>query len=376
MAKYATGKDPLFFVGSLDLSRQYRIPMTLYISTRLLFCKDEALDYIRRFHIDFDLRLIAAAAPFLRDNLSFRDEIDYPLDSNAGKTPVQLGNHMFLHYSNAAGACSENDWSVSVRPGQFRYRWEKTNPAAKTSLSEQYENCVKNEKILARHLDAIPKSWSAPYNNNDEHTALSIERAGVAAASAADQRFCHKKGTTFPRIRGICTPYHPTGCSTLVETGFQPGDPVSSLDVLETKLAICLAILKRSQVTHLTHHHLGRHISLQAPKLFEEILDFAVRRASLIWLTTHYSIARYWEDVFCPIHRRIHMHIDQGSNTCVVENTGDHPIEGIPIEIEFSENVKTMLILDFQPKTKVQIPIVRNTKQTVHMKDEFGPVDL
>ncbi len=70
------------------------------------------------------------------------------------------------------------------------------------------------------------------------------------------------------------------------------------------------------------------------------------------------------------------MHIDQSSNTCVVENTGDHLIEGIPIEIEFSENVKTMLILDFEPKTKVRIPIVRNTKQTVHVKEEFGLVDL
>ena len=354
MSTYATAKDPLLLCDSLRVSRHYRVPITLCISARLALCEREITEYVERFNINLGKDIVAASPHFLRDKVLFRDEIDYPHNLSEEKVLLQLGNHMFLHYFNAAGACPENDWNTSARPGQFRYSWEQVHADGKNSLTEQYDNCVENQKILENNFGLLPKSWSAPYNTSDPHTAPAIERAGLTAASASD-RLVAKRGV-LRRTSGMCAPYHPPRCERLVETDFQWGDPIDRLDVLETKLGILVAMLRRWQVTHLTHHHLNKHISKEAPKSFEEVLDFVVRRASLVWVTTHYSIARYWESVVCPIHRQIYVRLEQNSNTCTLSNLGKHAVRGVPLEVEFSGNRKALLIFDLDPGTEIRVP--------------------
>jgi len=339
------GQDQRGTEHSRLLMMRYQIPSTLFVSGRLCLDHTEWLQFMKHYDYRFVDGDLNRFVQYLRNSFSFEYELEYPVKRTP--TPIELGNHMYLHYYNVASACSDNNWSEGAVPGQFRYSWERSS--AKDSLTEQRDNCMRNQEIIGENLGFLPRAYAAPYNRCDRYTAEAIEGAGIRVSSGAWWpsprnslarwwKYIPFLGSTVDSLQTIRDPYHPPRCKQLLECGFVEGDPRSYADLLRLTVILRAIIKRRQHIVLLTHHHLHSHLGNAGLTYFESFLrSLLLSAASAVWITSLSALADWWERVNCPYHRQISVHLDVDRTEVIVRNKSRY-LNGIPVIVKFAGN--------------------------------------
>ena len=340
---------------SIALMRRYHIPSTLAISGRLGLCQSEWLQYVKHYNYPYEESEIDLFIRKLNSSFSFHYQLEYPSITD-NRTAIELANHMYLHYYNEFSACADNNWLEGATPNQFRYPWERSNP--KTSLSEQRDNCTRNQELVKSILNFEPKSYASPYNGSDPYTANAIEEAGISASSAAtsgyqspDQYPWWHHMPVVPQVsqaigisRSFRDPFHPSGCEHLVECGYVEGDPLRVTDYLRLMLILRAALNRGSHVVLLTHH---QRLGVAEIRMYFErfIRNLVQHSASAVWVTSLFSLGDWWERIRCPKHKSISLDARSNENKIVVRN-GSSRIDGVPIIASFEHGKTCAFVVD------------------------------
>ena len=89
---------------------------------------------------------------------------------------------------------------------------------------------------------------------------------------------------------------------------------------------------------------------------FGELLRHLVEdKGSVIWITTHYNIVKYWEDVLCSSHRKLRYSLSENGKTLEISNIGKEKLESIPIDLELSDKKKITYLVDIDPESSIQL---------------------
>jgi len=361
------GQDQNGLEHARSLIMRYHIPSTLFISGRLCLDHSEWLQFTKHYGYCFNNRDLDLFLQYLREYYSPVYESEYPKIKYM-PTAIEFGNHMYLHYYNISSACAENNWHKGAIPGQFLYSWERSK--RKNSLTEQKDNCIRNQQLIKEKLGFEPKTYAAPFNRCDEYTAKAIEEAGITISSAACYRPSFSKTYRWknvPFLRNIMRnlqdvrdPYHPAECKHLVECGVIDGDPREYVDVLKLIMTLRIAIKRHSQIVLLTHHHLNSHIGNAGIIYFESFIRYLLLGAgSAFWITTLSALGDWWESVNCRYHRKITVKLDVNKTEVTVNNKSCHT-DGIPVVVKFNDGKLSAFLVRCDERSSSRIKLSAN----------------
>lgn len=359
------------FLPAIELSRRFGVPPSIFISGRLCLDYNEWEKWVEHFPEKFSLRyptkkLFEEFRDFLK-TIKVNDIAEYPLYQNRSFT-AQIGCHMYHHYYGyyGFGACEANDWKILVQPGEGFYPWENEPPESKSRLTEMRDNLLKNRKLLKNVLGVVPKTWAAPGNMPDFDLPRILEDVGILGASEAyprEKKLPNRSLIPYHPKSGVISPYHPPS-SNIIETQAHTYrfDPHTVTQVVCIKKSIKLALKTNRQLVLVMHPHLRLYSPFFGENNsvchFEEILRHLVEdKGSAIWITTHYNIVKYWEDVLCEVHRKIRLRLIRDGRILEISNNGNQKLESIPVDLELSGRKRTTFLVDIEPKSTVRIEL-------------------
>jgi hypothetical protein len=133
-------------------------------------------------------------------------------------------------------------------------------------------------------------------------------------------------------------------------------DPHTHTHLICSKRAVENTIRIGGQMTFLVHPHLRLYTPFFGPNncrdIMREFLRYLVQEKNTsLWITTHSSIVRYWEEVLCPEHRSISV-ITEG-NSIKISNRSSGFLESIPVGIRFEGGKKMMVLADIPANSSV-----------------------
>lgn len=321
---------------SFELSRRFRVPHSFFVSARLTLDENESAAHGRHFGLDRRSHQIPSFIEWMRRNLRFESEIDWPFDMSEGRYPCELANHFWLHYATHASADPGNNWQIWLYPGKGRYPW---TTADGDSLIEQRDNAVKCTQTFQKLFGFTPTIWGIPGRGNDRNTPRAIEAAGLPCASDSDSG-------GFVHVFQMPPPHHPAGTQRLVELSRKyPGDPIHGNQLAMLKYWLGYARRHGRAMTVLAHHHLRGWQSASCYRMFEELLrDVLADRHGDFYVATMSAIGLYWERVLCPKHRWVAPTAGPGMGFHV-SNSGDRDLEAVPVEVTFSNGARTLALV-------------------------------
>jgi hypothetical protein len=138
-----------------------------------------------------------------------------------------------------------------------------------------------------------------------------------------------------------------------------PGDPDNAYKVAMLKYWIYLARKKRQTFVFMAHQHLLRYEGIAGTHCAEAILRHVLADCKGdFYVTTVYGLGWYWERVLCPEHRRVSVQI-KNAHTMTVNNSGDDALDGIPVEITFSNGGNLLVLADLPANGSVDIDLTK-----------------
>ncbi|MCB1129214.1 MAG: hypothetical protein KDM81_22130, partial [Verrucomicrobiae bacterium] len=158
---------------AFGLAARYRVPQTMYLSTRLSLDDGAARQWAEHYGIDRGGGRIPDFIEWVRENVELRHACSYPFQS-ARRFVVELGNHGHLHYGTDTSGAPENGWQLKARMGAGSYPWLTDD---RSSLGEQRDNALEARRWMERLFGFSPRSWAMPDRTNDRHTAAAMEAA-------------------------------------------------------------------------------------------------------------------------------------------------------------------------------------------------------
>ncbi len=350
---------------SFKLCRRFRFPLSLFISGRLTLNFDEWSSWVQHFPDKFleekaTRERFDRFTEYLIERIS-SDDLEYPIDD--GDKPVSVGNHMYLHYGSSYGydaGCTWG-WKKGLSPIKAGHlladgMTDPQNPVEALAL-----NIKMNQEIISSKLGVTPETWAAPADTSHPKMPRALDASGLKGSSEA-----HPRGVIMPREidpyrppLGAVRPYHPPD-REVVETQahIHRFDPHTPTQLICLKKGVLEALECGKQVTFLIHPHLrlyrpfyGQHSSRRP---LRELMRFLVGdKGSLIWITTHASLVKYWEAVLCPVHGEVNL--DWGPEVVRIANPSDDPISGVPIDVEFDGGKRAMFMVDLPARSSLNL---------------------
>ena len=331
---------------ALGLSRQFRLPSSLYLSGRLSLVAEEHRKFCEHFGFDRHTEGIPGFVKFLREEVTCEAELEFPFDTPR-PLAMELGNHMYLHYGTHAAADEGNQWQQRAEMGAGRYAWQ--GPGT-DSFGEQRDNAAKNAQVIRDTVGATVRSWGVPGRANDADTARALEAAGVEVASDSD-------ASAWTNVMRLAPPHHPQGCERLVEISKKyPGDSNNAYRIAMLKYWLHAARRTGRVFLFMAHHHLLLYEGTSCYQLTREFFRYALAEChGDIYPATVTALGLYWERVLCPEHRWVRIAHDGASAT--VQNTGTADLERLPLEIALCGGRRYMTLVDVAAGQKTVVPV-------------------
>ena len=364
------GFDNLSNEGTLqtafDLSGLFRIPPSLFISSRLTLDFEEWFRWVQKFPEKMNGEVSRSRfESWLRflGQIKACNDLEYPLLDQVWPC-AQVGNHMYYHYWSPYGydASQDTSWRRNVAPGEYHHGWQTSEDGGEDALGEIVDNIRLNNLKLKAFFGVEPTTWSAPGNKSHPLYPRALSQAGLVGSSEAVERrsLLGRNIAPYRPDLGVCMPYHPEG-SRIVETGAHTRrfDPFTPTQLLSLKRALRRAPRSGSQVTYLWHPHLRQYSPffgrVDSTKCFPEFLRFLVQDlGSKCWLTTHHNIAQYWESVLCPEHKAVRTSVAKGAAS--VQNTSGAALRGLPVDVECVGGKRACFLVDLEPYGSRTLP--------------------
>ena len=335
---------------TLEVCRRYRVASTMYLSGRLSLVKAEHERFCRHLGVDRHTDGIDDFVRFMKEEVSIAPILDFPYTTER-PFALELGNHMYLHYDTHAAMDPGNNWKNMAKAGEGRYPWQTEETG---SLAEQRDNARHNTRIIEETLGVTPSSWAVPGRGFDAYTSRAVEAAGFEVGSDTN-------ASAWVNVLKLPPPHHPEGTKNLVElTKKYPGDPDNAYKVAMLKYWIYLARKRRQTFVFMAHQHLLRYEGIAGTHCAEAILRHILDDCrGDFYVTTVYGLGWYWERVLCPEHRRVSVEI-KDAHTITVHNNGDDALDGIPVEIAFSNGGNLLVLADLPAKGSVDIGLTKS----------------
>ena len=307
---------------AFGLAARYRMPQTLFLSTRLSLDEEAARKYAEWFGVDRGANRIPAFVAWLRENVEWRHSSPYPYLSSKPYV-VELGNHGHLHFGTDAAAAEENGWKRKARMGAGRYQWLG---AESGSFAEQRDNARRAADECQRFLGVRPRSWAMPDRTRDEHTASAMEAVGCEVLSDSDVR-------TRENVVFQPPPHHPPGTRTVELTKRYPGDPLDVFHVAMNCFWFHRAHRLGIPVVFMCHQHLRLYESRACAPYTEYLLRYVLHEFNGdLFIDTVFGVGKYWREVLSDSTRSVTVRLE--GNDVVVENGSDQAFDEIPVDLE------------------------------------------
>ncbi|MHC1765385.1 MAG: hypothetical protein AB9869_13965 [Verrucomicrobiia bacterium] len=322
---------------ALQLGARYRIPQTMFLSTRLSLDQDEAESWAQHYGIDRGAKEIPRFIRWMKENVEFCHSNPYPLSSDK-PFALELGNHGHLHYGTDAAASAHNGWKPKARMGAGIYPWIGRGCS---SLEEQQRNALETARLITQCFGMTPRSWAMPDRTNDSFTAQAMEQAGCEVLSGSDAR---------PSDNVIFQPppHHPPGTRCVELTNRYPGDPKSVYHVAMLEFWMHRAHRLGIPMIFMCHQHLRQFAGHACARFTEAILRHALSAFNGdLFVDTVFGVGKYWREVLSETTARVRVSLT--GNTIVVENRADLDLSQVPIDLAAGDGrTKFTLLLDVQ----------------------------
>ncbi len=343
----ATFQSPQGLRIVLGLASRYRFPTTVMLSPRLSLEEDEHRAFCERFGWNRHSEEVPAFVRFFREEVDMANEQEYPTRSEKPYA-AEIGNHMYLHYGTHAAADPGNGWRSHSKMGAGNYPWLRTHPCS--SFEEQRDNMIKCSESLERHLGVKSTCFAIPSDVYDADTSRATEAAGIEVGNDTDT-------TKLQRLLLFPPERHPAGTERLAElTRLLPRDPLNAPQVAMLKFWMAFARRNRRALVFLAHHHLVMYETNSCFNLTSELLRHVLADTEGdVHAATVTALGRYWRDVLSDRTRQVRTEL-QGRRL-EVTNLADRPIHGVPVEVDFGEGRRAMVLVDLPARGSTSVEL-------------------
>jgi hypothetical protein len=322
---------------ALGLAARYRIPQTMYLSTRLTLDADEAASFYGHFGVDRGAANIPAFIEWMNQNATLQHSATYPTDSSRSFL-LELGNHMHLHYGTDASAAAGNNWQRQAGIGEGTYPWKQSGSG---SFEEQRDNALEARRRIEGAFGFSPKSWAMPDSTKDPETARAVEAAGCEVTSDADGRQIHN-------VLFQPAPHLAAGSTAVELTKRYPGDPESLTAAEMIRFWVHRAWRRRIPVVFMCHQHMRLFAGEACARFTEYILRSVLTDFNGdVHVNTVFGIGDYWKNVLSPDHRTVAASLIGGEVRVV--NSGGVARHSVPVDLVYRSGEKATVILDLLP---------------------------
>jgi hypothetical protein len=326
---------------TFGLAARYRMPQTMYLSTRLSLDLDAARQWAGHYGVNRGAERIPDFIRWMRENVDLRHECRYPFTS-AKRFVIELGNHGHLHFGTDTAAAAENGWKPKARMGAGHYPWLGKD---RSSLAEQRDNAMQARRLCEQLFGYTPKSWAMPDRTNDRYTAAAMEAAGCEVLSDSDVRTKHNVLLQPP-------PHHPEGSRAVELTKRYPGDPQHIYHVGMNLFWIHRAHRKGIPVVFMCHQHLRQFDGYACARFTEYTLRYALSRfQGDLHVNTVYGIGKYWLEVLSPVTRRVSLRVE--GNNLHLENLSGADLVDVPVDVRCNSGAKHTLLVSLPAGSRV-----------------------
>jgi hypothetical protein len=327
---------------TFGLAARYRMPQTMYLSTRLSLDETAARGWAEHYGIDRGAGEIPRFIQWMHERVEFCHRADYPFESDRPYL-VELGNHGHLHFGNDTSAAEENGWHTRSRMGAGVYPWLGCD---RGSLAEQRDNALEARRWCEKLFGFTPRSWAMPDRTRDKNTAAAMEAAGCEVLSDSDVR-------TWDNILRQPKPHFATGSGAVELTKRYPGDPQHLLHYWMNLFWIHRAHRLGIPVVFMCHQHMRLFDGWACTRLTEGILRHVLHAFSGdLWINTVYGIGVYWRDVLSE-RRSVELSMDNGIVTVRSHATLAH--FKVPVDLELEGGGHTTILVDLKPGSQVRL---------------------
>ncbi len=329
---------------ALEISRQFRLPSSLYLSARLSLEQEPLKEFGDHFGFDRHPEEIPGFIDFLKNEVTMDANLEFPYETPT-KLAMELGNHMYLHYGTHAAVDPGNNWTLRAEMGKGQYPWQGE---ARDSFSEQRDNARHNLDVIREKLGVTIQSWGVPGRANDADTARALEAAGMVVASDSD-------APAWTNVMRLTPPHHPEGCDHLVEISKKyPGDCNNIYKIRMLRYWLHAARRTGRVFLYMAHHHLLMYEGTSCYQLTRAFFHEALTTCKGdLYAATVTALGLYWERVLCPQHKWIRVTVDEKQIT--VKNSGTEALEKLPLEIEMANGTHYMTLVDVPANSAVVI---------------------
>ncbi len=330
---------------ALGLAARYRVPQTMFLSSRLALDKTAARDWAVHYGVERGASEIPRFVAWFHEKVELRHICAYPFTS-AKPYLMELGNHGHLHYGTDTSGAPENGWQPKARMGAGNYPWLS---ADRSSFAEQRDNALQAKQCFVNAFGFEPRSWAKPNRTNDEHTAAAMEAAGCEVLSGSDVR---------PRDNVLLhpPPHHPHQTATVELTTRYPGDPQHAFHV-----AMLLFWVHRSHrlgipMIYMCHQHLRQFDGAACTRFTEYLLRYIIDRMNGdLHMNTVFGVGKYWREVLSPKTRRVRVSLE--GKTVRVVNSSDLDLVDLPVDIQTQEGHRLTVLVSAAAGEQVSWPI-------------------
>jgi hypothetical protein len=331
---------------TLDLAARYRMPQTMYLSTRLALDEAAARSWGDHYGVDRGAGEIPRFVDWVRDRVELVHRASYPYES-AKPYLLEIGNHGHLHYGTDTAAAAENNWKARAKIGAGTYPWVGED---RSSFGEQRDNAIEARRWCEELFGYTPKSWAMPDRTRDEHTARAMEAAGCEVLSDSDIRTIHNVLFQPP-------PHFPPGCGAVELTKRYPGDPEHIFHVFMNSFWMHRAHRLGIPVIFMSHQHMRQFEGTACSRFTEAVLRHALTGFNGdLWIDTVYGIGVYWRDVLSAEARKVRADLEDGRVFLV--NGGELAFSSVPVDVRFAGGGVATYLVDAIAGSRVEVPIV------------------
>ena len=328
---------------TLSLAARYRMPQTLFLSTRLTLDEEEGRSYAAHFGVDRGAGRIPDFVRWVNENVELKHSSPYPFSSTK-RFLLELGNHGHLHFGTDAAAAEANGWKFRTKLGGGRYPWLGTEVG---SLAEQRDNALEAASRCEAAFGFRPRSWAMPDRTRDAWTPRAMEAAGCEVLSDSDVRAIHNVLLQPP-------PHHPAGTITVELTKRYPGDPLDVYHVAMNAFWFHRAHRLGIPVVFMCHQHLRAYESRTCAVYTEHLLRYVLERFNGdLHVNTVFGVGKYWREVLSPVTRTVTVRIE--GDAIVVTNGSDEAFEDVPVDLETTDGRRFTRLVSLAAGAEVRL---------------------
>ena len=321
---------------ALGLAARYRLPQTMYLSTRLTVDVDEAESFYRHFGVCRGAAEIPRFLDWVNGNVTLQHSACYPTEHPA-RFLMELGNHMHLHYGTDASAAAGNNWRRQAGIGEGAFPWKEPGAG---SFEEQRSNALEARRRIEKAFGFSPKSWAMPDSTKDSETPRAVEAAGCEVTSDADGR--HIDNVLFQPA-----PHLAAGSTAVELTKRYPGDPETLTAAEMIRFWIHRAWRRRIPVIFMCHQHMRLFAGEACRRFTEYILRSVLTDFNGdVHVNTVFGIGDYWKNVLSPGHRTVTASVDGGAVRVV--NSGGVARNSVPVDLVYRSGERATVLLDLR----------------------------